>query len=67
VHRLRGTPYGIDYIDPWVHAPLQHDRLFNKHWLSRQLGRVLEPFAIREAAAEDASGYGCDAIRWGGR
>ena len=49
VHRLRGTPYGIDYIDPWVHAPLQQERLFNKHWLSRQLGRVLEPFAVREA------------------
>lgn len=51
VHALRGVPYGIDYIDPWVQPPWHPDeRLFNKHWVARQLARVLEPIAVRHAS-----------------
>jgi hypothetical protein len=51
VHTLRGLPYGIDYIDPWVQPPWHPDeRLFNKHWIARKMARVLEPIAVREAS-----------------
>lgn len=50
IHKLRGLPYGIDYIDPWV-QPRWHpeERPFNKHWFARKLARVLEPIAVRNA------------------
>lgn len=51
VHAVRDVPYGIDYIDPWVQPPWHPDeRLFNKHWVARQLARVLEPIAVRHAS-----------------
>lgn len=52
VHRKHGLPYGIDYIDPWVHdfpvpdVPL--GRL--KAWASTRLAGTLEPWAVRDAA-----------------
>jgi glycosyltransferase involved in cell wall biosynthesis len=51
VHHLRGVPYGLDYIDPWV-QPQWHpgEAFFNKHWVSRKLADVLEPFAVRDAS-----------------
>ena len=51
VHALRGVPYGIDYIDPWVQPEWHPDEAFlNKHWLSRKLADVLEPIAVRDAS-----------------
>lgn len=49
VHRLRGIPYGIDYIDPWVFKWTDGWQPLSKHWVSRQLADVLEPIALREA------------------
>jgi hypothetical protein len=50
VHRLRGIPYGIDYIDPWVFKWTDGWQPFSKHWISRRLADVLEPVAVKEAA-----------------
>ena len=51
VHRLRGVPYGIDYIDPWVQPPWHaEERFLNKHWIARHLAHVLEPIAVRHAS-----------------
>jgi hypothetical protein len=50
VRALRGTPFGIDYIDPWVHTWEGSKRRFSKAWLSRKLGEWLEPFAVRNAS-----------------
>lgn len=51
VNALRGLPYGIDYIDPWV-QPRWHpdEKPFNKHWWARKMAGVLEPIAVREAS-----------------
>ena len=49
VHALRGIPYGIDYIDPWVHVWPGSER-FSKHWIVRKLGEILEPIAVRRAS-----------------
>lgn len=45
-----GVPYGIDYIDPWVHAAPGSDRLFTKAWGSARLADLLEPWAVRKAS-----------------
>src|SRR5207302_8720684 len=50
VNALRGTPYGIDYIDPWVHKWPGSNRVLTKAWWSRKLGEWLEPFAVRRAS-----------------
>jgi glycosyltransferase involved in cell wall biosynthesis len=51
VHMLRGLPYGIDYIDPWVQPQWHPDeRPLNKHWVARKLAHVLEPIAVRNAS-----------------
>lgn len=50
VHRLRGTPYGLDYIDPWIHEWPGSDQVLTKHWVSRQLGDILEPFAVKDVS-----------------
>lgn len=50
VHEAHGTPYGIDYIDPWVHEWPGSEQRFSKAWTSAQLARVLEPWAVRDAA-----------------
>jgi hypothetical protein len=49
-HALRGIPYGIDYSDPWIHVWPGSERPLSKAWISRQLGRLLEPIAVRNAA-----------------
>jgi len=48
--RKRPVPYGVDYIDPWVHAWPEAERRFSKAWASLMLGRTLEPLAIRNAS-----------------
>lgn len=48
IHERRGTPYGIDYIDPWV-EPNDYP-LGSKMWVTQRLARVLEPVAVRDAS-----------------
>lgn len=50
VHARHGTPYGIDYIDPWVHEWPGTEKRFSKAWTSARLGELLEPLAVRDAA-----------------
>lgn len=49
LHRTTGVPYGIDYIDPWVHHFPGSDTLFSRHWWSTRLARWLEPIAVKKA------------------
>ena len=44
-----GIPYGIDYIDPWVHQFPGSERIFSRHWFSTQLANILEPIAVKHA------------------
>ena len=48
--RRTGIPYGIDYIDPWVHQFPGSNKLFSRHWFSTQLAKFLEPIAVKHAA-----------------
>jgi hypothetical protein len=50
VHSVYGTPYGIDYIDPWVHEWPGSEQRFSKAWTSARLGELLEPWAVRDAS-----------------
>jgi hypothetical protein len=50
VFEKTGVPYGIDYIDPWVHSAPGSDRLFTKAWGSARLAELLEPWAVKKAA-----------------
>lgn len=45
-----GVPYGIDYIDPWVHHWPGSEAPLSKAWLSRHLANLLEPWAVRGAS-----------------
>ena len=48
IYKRRGTPFGIDYIDPWVQ---QNAYPFgSKNWISQRLARVLEPLSVRDAS-----------------
>lgn len=49
VKRKTGLPYGIDYIDPWVHQFPGSNRPFTKAWGSARLADWLEPWAVRQA------------------
>lgn len=40
-------PFGIDYIDPWVHVWPEAQRVPSKAWVSMLLSRRLEPVAVR--------------------
>jgi hypothetical protein len=50
LHSSTGIPYGIDYIDPWVHQFPGSEKLFSRHWLSTKLARILEAVAVKKAA-----------------
>jgi hypothetical protein len=50
LHASTGVPYGIDYIDPWVHRFPGSDRLFSRHWFSMKLSGMLEPIAVKRAS-----------------
>jgi hypothetical protein len=43
-------PYGIDYIDPWVHVFPGSDKIFSRHWFTTQLAKFLEPIAVKYAS-----------------
>jgi len=42
-------PFGIDYIDPWVHSWPGAEVRYSKAWVSYELGNRLEPWAVRNA------------------
>jgi hypothetical protein len=65
VHALRGVPYGLDYIDPWVHTWPGSEAPISKHWISRKLGELLEPIAVGSATLITgvAEGYFRDVLR----
>jgi len=48
-HRF-GTPYAVDYIDPWVYHWSPSRRLFSKAWVSYHLARILEPLVLRHVS-----------------
>ncbi|MBB6610329.1 hypothetical protein H7F15_04705 [Pontibacter sp. Tf4] len=50
VHAKTGIPYGIDYIDPWVHVFAGSEQIFSRHWFSTKLSGILEPIAVKEAS-----------------
>src|SRR5262245_861992 len=50
LHRREPLPFGIDYIDPWVHSWPEAEVKYSKAWMSLQLARRLEPWATRNAA-----------------
>lgn len=50
LHRSTGIPYGIDYIDPWVHQFPGSEERFSRHWWSTKLARWLEPIAVKKAS-----------------
>ncbi len=50
VHNKTGVPYGIDYIDPWVHHFPGANKIFSRAWMSKMLANVLEPIAVRKAS-----------------
>ncbi len=45
-----GIPYGIDYIDPWVHVFPGSDKILSRHWFTTQLAKFLEPIAVKHAS-----------------
>jgi hypothetical protein len=50
IHRAHGIPYGLDYIDPWVHEWPGTEVPFSRAWTSSRLARLLEPWAVRDAS-----------------
>jgi hypothetical protein len=50
VHAKTKIPYGIDYIDPWVHTFAGSDIVFSRHWFSTKISSFLEPIAVKKAA-----------------
>ena len=50
LHKIKGTPYGIDYIDPWVDGFTNHEKKFSRAWLSNKLARFLEPIAVKKSS-----------------
>jgi len=50
LHDRTGIPYGIDYIDPWVHEFPGSNKLFSRAKLSSMLARILEPYAVKKAS-----------------
>lgn len=50
VHAKTGIPYGIDYVDPWVHNFQGSEKIFSRHWWSTKLSSFLEPIAVKKAS-----------------
>lgn len=45
-----GIPYGIDYIDPWVHQFPGSEKIFSRHWFATKVSAWLEPIAVKKAS-----------------
>lgn len=50
LYRKTGIPFGIDYIDPWVHKFPGSEKIFSRHWISTQLAIWLEPKALKNVS-----------------
>lgn len=50
LHVTTKIKYGIDYIDPWVHAFPGREKLISRHRISEYIARFLEPIAVRNAS-----------------
>lgn len=50
LYRKEPLPFGIDYIDPWVHMWPEAERRFSKAWAAQNLAKILEPYAVRNAS-----------------
>lgn len=50
LHATTGIPYGIDYIDPWVHKFAGSEKKLSRYWFSTKLSSFLEPIAVKNAA-----------------
>src|SRR5262249_5257976 len=50
LYRTAPLPFGIDYIDPWVHRWPPAEIKYSKAWASMKLGELLEPWAVKHAA-----------------
>ena len=50
LNRKTGVRFGIDYIDPWVHNFPGSEKVFSRHWISKQLAKYLEPKALQNVS-----------------
>ena len=50
LHEKTQVPYGIDYIDPWVSKLAPYDGIGSRAWVSNQIARTLEPYAVKKAS-----------------
>lgn len=50
LHRSAGIPYGIDYIDPWVHQFPGSHKAFSRAKVSTMIAKFLEPIAVKKAS-----------------
>jgi hypothetical protein len=50
LNRKTGVRFGIDYIDPWVHNFPGSEKVFSRHWFSKQLAKYLEPKALQNVS-----------------
>lgn len=50
LNRKTGVPFGIDYIDPWVHQFPGFEKTFSRHWISTRLAKWLEPKALKNVS-----------------
>lgn len=49
IYRKFKTPYGIDYIDPWISKLASHEKKFSRSWWSKEVAKILEPIALKNA------------------
>lgn len=49
LYRESPLPFGIDYIDPWVHVWPAAEVKYSKAWLAMKISERLEPWAVRNA------------------
>lgn len=50
LHEKTGIPYGVDYIDPWVHVFPGSEKIFSRHWFATRVSGFLEPIAVKKAS-----------------